>query len=378
MFRCNPAAAQVPQDDKGEDIEMEHDQRDRTTARRELLMALAAAGAAMLLPWSGSPAQPSPATRRLTDIHHHYYPREIITAWQDYMDRNSGGRLQPSVANWGPAASLEEMDKSDVATSILSLASIPGVWFGLDASGMRRMSRLCNEFAAKMAQDHPGRYGFFASLPMPDVDGSLTEIEYAFDTLKADGINLSTSFGDRWPGDPAYKAVFEELNRRKAVVFFHPYAPNCCGSLNSGIPPGVLEFPYDSGRAITSLLLSGSLARLRDIRWLFSHGGGVMPMLAGRVAFFAGARKDIAEIAPDGVPAELQRLYYDTANAAWPVSMAGVLRMVPPSQVVFGTDFPYVPTTLQADALEKNGLSAEALAAIRRDNAARLIPRLGA
>jgi predicted TIM-barrel fold metal-dependent hydrolase len=356
---------------------MEHDQRDRTTARRELLMALAAAGAGMLLPWSGSPAQQSPVTRRLTDIHHHYYPREIITAWQDYMDRNSGGRLQPNVANWGPAASLEEMDKSDVATSILSLASIPGVWFGLDASGMRRMSRLCNEFAAKMARDHPGRYGFFASLPMPDVDGSLTEIEYAFDALKADGINLSTSFGDRWPGDPAYKPVFEELNRRKAVVFFHPYAPNCCGSLNSGIPPGVLEFPYDSGRAITSLLLSGSLARLRDIRWLFSHGGGVMPMLAGRVAFFAGARKDIAEIAPDGVPAELQRLYYDTANAAWPVSMAGLLKMVPPSQVVFGTDFPYVPTTLQAEALEKDGLSAEALAAIRRDNAARLIPRLG-
>jgi predicted TIM-barrel fold metal-dependent hydrolase len=357
---------------------MEHDQRDRTTARRELLMALAAAGAGMLLPWSGSRAQQSPVTRRLTDIHHHYYPREIITAWQDYMDRNSGGRLQPNVANWAPAASLEEMDKSDVATSILSLASIPGVWFGLDASGMRRMSRLCNEFAAKMAQDYPGRYGFFASLPMPDVDGSLTEIEYAFDTLRADGINLSTSFGDRWPGDPAYKPVFEELNRRKAVVFFHPYAPNCCGSLNSGIPPGVLEFPYDSGRAITSLLLSGSLARLRDIRWLFSHGGGVMPMLAGRVAFFAGARKDFAEIAPDGVPAELQRLYYDTANAAWPVSMAGLLRMVPPSQVVFGTDFPYVPTTLQADALQKNGLSAEALAAIRRDNAARLIPRLGA
>jgi predicted TIM-barrel fold metal-dependent hydrolase len=270
------------------------------------------------------------------------------------------------------------MDKSGVATSILSLASIPGVWFGLDAEGMRRMSRLCNEFAAKMLQDHPGRYGLFASLPMPDVDGSLAEIGYAFNSLKADGINLSTSFGDRWPGDSTYKPVFEELNRCKAVVFFHPYAPNCCGSLNSGVPPGVLEFPYDSGRAITSLLLSGSLARWRDIRWLFSHGGGVMPMLAGRVAFFAGARKDIAEIAPNGILAELQRLYYDTANAAWPISMAGLLKMVPPSQIVFGTDFPYVPTATQAEALGKNGLSSDALAAIQRDNAIRLIPRLSA
>ena len=144
------------------------------------------------------------------------------------------------------------------------------------------------------------------------------------------------------------------------------------------MPPGVLEFPYDSGRAITSLLLSGSLARLRDVRWLFSHGGGVMPMLAGRVAFFAGSRKDIAEIAPNGVLAELQRLYYDTANAAWPTSMAGLLKMVSPSQVLFGSDFPYVPTALQADELQKNGPSADALAAIQRDNATRLIPRLNA
>ena len=358
---------------------MGHEHRHRVTSRRGILTALAATAAgAALLPRYGSRAQPAPATQHLVDTHHHYYPSEIIDAWQGYMTRNSESRLQPNVANWAPASSLEEMDKSGVGTSILSLASIPGVWFGLDASGMRRMSRLCNEFAARMVQDHPGRYGLFASLPMPDVDGSLAEIAYAFDSLKADGINLSTSFGDRWPGDPAYKPVFEELNRRKAVVFFHPYAPYCCGSLNSGVPPGFLEFPYDSGRAISSLLLSGSLARLRDIRWLFSHGGGVMPMLAGRVAFFTAARKDAAEIAPNGVLAELQRLYYDTANAAWPVSMAGLLKMVPPSQIVFGTDFPYVPTTLQVDALEKNGLSAEALAAIQRDNAARLIPRLSA
>jgi predicted TIM-barrel fold metal-dependent hydrolase len=358
---------------------MGHDHHYGTASRRQLLAAIAAtAAAAELLPLCGSLAQPAPPTRRLVDTHHHYYPREIIDAWQDYVSRIGEGRLQPNVANWAPAASLAEMDKSGVETSILSLASIPGVWFGLDAAGTRRMSRLCNEFAAKMVQDHPGRYGLFASLPMPDVDGSLAEIAYAFDILKADGINLSTSFGDRWPGDPAYKPVFEELNRRKAVVFFHPYAPNCCGGLNSGVPPGLLEFPYDTGRAITSLLLSGSLARLRDIRWLFSHGGGVMPMLAGRVAYFAGARKDIAEIAPNGVLAELQRLYYDTANAAWPTSMAGLLKMVPASQVVFGTDFPYVPTALQADALEKNGLSAEALGAIQRDNTTRLIPRLAA
>jgi 6-methylsalicylate decarboxylase len=127
------------------------------------------------------------------DTHHHYYPAEIIAAWQNYMSRSNEGRLQANVVNWAPATSLDEMDKSGVATSILSLASIPGVWFGLDAPGIHRMSRLCNELAATIVQAHPGRYGFFASLSMPDVDESLQEIEYASNTLKADGINLSTS-----------------------------------------------------------------------------------------------------------------------------------------------------------------------------------------
>jgi 6-methylsalicylate decarboxylase len=348
------------------------------SSRRSFIAALAMAGATTLLPGNRSEAQSGPANRTLIDTHHHYYPAEIIDSWQDYSTRRGGGKLQPAVARWTPQSSLDEMDKSGVATSILSLASIPGVWFGLDPQGMRRVSRLCNEYAAKMVQDHPGRYGLFASLPMPDVNGSLTEIEYAFDTLKADGINLSTSFGDKWPGDPAYKPVFEELNRRKAVVFFHPYAPTCCAGLDTGVPDGVLENPYDSGRAITSLLYSGSLARLRDIRWLFSHGGGVMPMLAGRVNFFAQSRKDLKEIAPDGVIAELRRLYYDTANAAWPISLSALLQMVPASQVVFGTDFPYLPTTLQANELDKSRLAAEMLAAIQRENAMRLIPRLNA
>jgi len=148
---------------------MGHEHRHGATSRRRIMTALAAtAGGAALLPRCGLRAQLAPArpARRLVDTHHHYYPREIIDAWQGYMSRNGEGRLQPNVANWAPGSSLEEMDKNGVATSILSLASIPGVWFGLDAEGTRRMSRLCNEFAAKMVQDYPGRYGLFACLPI--------------------------------------------------------------------------------------------------------------------------------------------------------------------------------------------------------------------
>jgi predicted TIM-barrel fold metal-dependent hydrolase len=343
------------------------------TTRRQLLAGLAAAA---LLP--GGKASAQAANPGLVDVHHHYYPTEIIDGWQEYVSRHGEGALAPRMAQWSPDSSLREMDEGGVAVSMLSLASIPGVWFGCDTAEMRRLSRLCNEFAAEMVTDHPGRYGLFASLPLPDVEGSLKEIEYAFDTLRADGINLPTSFGDRWPGDPAYKPVFEELNRRKAIVFLHPYAPNCCAGLDTGISPGVLEFPYDTGRAIVSLLFSGTLARLRDIRWIFCHGGGVMPMVAGRVAYFAQARKDLQEIAPDGVLGELRRLYYDTANAAWPVSLTALLKMVPVSQVLFGTDFPYLTTPPQSQELDKAGLPPETLAAIRHGNAARLIPRLQA
>jgi 6-methylsalicylate decarboxylase len=348
-------------------------------SRREFLGGLAAFGAATLAAGGSAFGQPpAPSLGKLIDTHHHYYPPEIIKAWSDYSAARKEMPLGPLVAHWQPKTSLDEMDAGGVGSAVLSLASIPGVWFGLDTAGMRRMARLCNEFAAKMAADHPGRYARFAALPMPDVDGSLKEIEYAFEALKADGINLPTSFGDRWPGDPAFKPVFEELNRRKATVFFHPYAPNCCAGLKTGIPDGVLEFPYDTGRAIVSLLFSGTLARLRDIKYLFSHGGGVMPMLAGRVAFFAKFRKDIKEIAPQGVIAELQRLHYDTANAAWAPSMAGLLKLVPASQVVFGTDFPYLKTQLQKDQLMRDGLSPAVLSAIAHENALRLVPGLQA
>jgi len=238
------------------------------------------------------------------------------------------------------------------------------------------MARLCNEYGADMVREYAGRFALLATLPMIDADASLKEIAYAFDTLKADGVGLQTNYGDKWPGDAAYRPIFEELNRRKALVYFHPLVASCCGRLSVGTFPAVLEVPHDTTRAVASLLLSGSFARYRDIRWLFSHAGGTVPMLAGRMEFFFGFRKDIGELAPQGVEAEFRRLNYDTANATHPASMAALLKLVPDTQVVFGTDYPYVPIAPQAQALARLGLSADQLRGIERDNALRLIPRL--
>ena len=177
-------------------------------ARRSFLTGLAGTAAATL----GAPAvlaQPAAAPARARiDVHHHYVP----PFHADVMaTRRSGGRPP----RWSPQTSLEDMDKSGIATAIVSLVQ-PGAWFADDVALSRKLARDCNEYGAKMMQDHPGRFGLFATIAPPDPEGSLKEIEYAFDTLKADGISLFTSYGDKYLGDPSFDPVYAELNRRKA------------------------------------------------------------------------------------------------------------------------------------------------------------------
>ncbi|HEX9463770.1 MAG TPA: amidohydrolase family protein [Alphaproteobacteria bacterium] len=348
--------------------------REHGTSRRSFLASVGAVGAVSMLP-SGPVLAQGGAKPTVIDTHHHFYAPAYQKAWLDWEDQRKIPHFTSQV-DWSPAKSLEEMDKNGVRSSVLSLASTPGVWFDQGAEAANKMARLCNDYGAGMVRDHPGRFGLFATLPMVDIDATLKEIEYVFDTLKADGVGLQTNYGDKWPGDPAYKPVFEELNRRKAVVYFHPLAASCCGNLSVGTFPAVIEVPHDTTRAVTSLLLSGTFARYRDIKWLFSHAGGTVPMLAGRIEFFSNFRKDREQFAPDGIEAEFKRLHYDTANATAPASMAALLKLVPVSQVVFGTDYPYVPTAPQEAGLKKIGLSAGDQQAIETSNAIRLVPRL--
>ncbi len=308
------------------------------------------------------------------DVHHHFYPPEFIDAVVEF----SGGFNLPAVKAWTPEASLDQMDRNGVSTAMLSLWSIPGVWMGADAAGMRRWARLVNDYAAEMQRDHPGRFGLFSALPMPDVDGSLAEIEYALDVLKADGVSMMTNFGDKWPGDPAYRPVFEELNRRQAAVYFHPVAPTCCaGTLVPGIQEAWAEVPFDTGRAVLSLLFSGAFAELSDIKWIFSHAGGTVPVIAQRTGALAKHSPRLQEIAPHGIDHELTRLHYETANAYHAPNMAALLAYVPVSQVMFGTDYPYLTVGDNTEGLAKVVSGAD-LEAIRCGNALRMFPRLAA
>jgi len=330
--------------------------------RREFLTGLGAAAAATLLPapaWAATPAG-------AIDVHHHVFPPEFLTVAR-------ANSVSPAVIEqWTLARSIEEMDRNGVATAITSITQ-PGVWYG-QVEQARMLARASNEYMARLAADHPGRFGFFAAIPMPDIEGSLREIAYALDVLKADGIGLMTSHGDKWPGDPVYVPLFEELNRRKAVVYFHPTGADCCRALMPYVTPNIVEYPHDTARAITSLLFSGTFLRNRDIQWLFSHAGGTLPVLAGRVAQLA-TPKDKAEKMPMGLEHELARLHYEMANSANRGAFSALTSVVPLSQVMLGSDYPYVPIGITNGGLETLGLDQEQLKAIRRDNALRLLPR---
>lgn len=309
------------------------------------------------------------------DTHHHIFPPKYLAAERERIVKDAL-IFKDIVLGWSPQKSLDAMDAAGVATAITSITS-PGVWFG-DSDRTRRIARDCNEYAAQMASDHKGRFGFFASLPLPDIDASLAEIDYAFATLGADGIGLVTSIGSQYPGDPAFAPVFEELNRRRATVYFHPKCADCCFGLMPGLPGAMLEFPFDTTRAIISLLLGGAFARYSEIRFLFSHAGGTLPMLGPRVAGQVDRRPGLREIIPHGVMPELAKLHYDVVSATHPIQFDAIRAVADISHLLFGSDFPFWDPRVTVDGVSALGLSEADLAALERDNALRLLPSLQA
>jgi predicted TIM-barrel fold metal-dependent hydrolase len=338
-------------------------------SRRTALKQLAAVGASATLSFrpmgAGMRVPDSGPKPGRIDVHHHMLP-------PFYMDLR---RAVPNVGvmpAWSPSRSLDDMEKNGVTTAMLSLA-VSGVSFDAGEAG-RSLARKSNDFGAELIKDHPASFGLLAALPMPDPRGSLKEMEYALDTLHADGIALLSSYGDKWLGNATYVPVFEELNRRKAVVFVHPNVPNCCANLLPHVPDSSIEFLFDTTRTIESLLVNGTFSKFPNVQFIFSHGGGTMPMLANRIA--RTFPKDLAAQNPNGVLYELKRQYYDTASASNSTSLNALLSVVPSSQVLFGSDFPFLSAGQPAEDLARSGLVGDTVKAIERDNAVRLFGRL--
>ena len=320
--------------------------------------------AALGLGTAGAPAARAQPAKTKIDVHHHFLPPEHREA----LAKHKGGSPK-----WSPQMSLDDMDKSGIATSVLSQVQ-PGTWWG-DNDESRKLSRQINEYGAKLVRDHPGRFGLFATISPPDTDGSLKEIEYAFDTLKADGIGLLTSYDGKYLGEAAFAPVYAELNRRKAVIYVHPLAPNCCANVVPGIPPGSIEYAADTTRTIAHLVFSGMAQKYPDIRWIFSHSGGTLPFLTAR--FVRQQKQDkLAHLEPNGPLPEFRKFYYELAQGNTKAQLAGLFEMVGVSQVLYGTDFPYRDGAEVNDGIANWKFSAADLRAIENETARKLLPNL--
>ena len=307
------------------------------------------------------------------DTHHHILPDFF---WEETENANAPiGGLAP--LRWSREASISFMDDAGIDVAVVSL-STPGVHTGNNAKA-RALARRCNEFSAELVHARPDRFGGFACLPLPDVDASLEELSYALDVLKVDGFVVFTNSNGVYLGDALLEQVFEELERRKAVVYVNPNPSPDAVAHSLGLPDNLLDFPTDTNRAVAQMHYTNRFARTPNVKYIFSHAGGSIPYLAARFAiidemgFIAGGDQR-------GTAADMfRRVYWDTALAASDPVLRMLRDVAGIDQILFGTDFPYLRRDLAVGSKQKILRSCELndseRCAILGSNASRLFPR---
>ncbi len=319
---------------------------------------------------SDSTSGPS-GMRDLVDVHLHFVPEIYRNAAVSAGWGKPDG--MPGIPPWTETLSLEMMDQVGIAKGMLSISS-PGVFFG-DTEAACALSREVNLAGARLVSDRPNRYGLFASLPLPDVDGALREIEFALDTLNADGIYLQSNAGGIYPGDSVFEPVFAELDRRSAVVFLHPTSPHCpcCGKTERPVPRPMLEFMFETTRAVTNLMLSGTLERYPNLKLIVPHAGATLPVLAERIVRLSDLIPGTSEIEADTIIPTLGRLYYDLAGVPLPGLLPALEKFADPAHLLYGSDWPHTPLQMverSRESLEQYYQHAPAAATeVARDNA---------
>lgn len=299
------------------------------------------------------------------DTHHHVVP-PFYARWLRDQGISAGGMPIPE---WSVEGTLELMAGQGTRAAVLSV-STPGVHLGDDAQA-RRMAREVNEFAAGVVQRTPDRFGFFATLTLPDVDGAIAEAAYALDVLRADGVVLLANVRGTYLGDPSFEPLMGELNRRAAVVFVHPSELPCAPL--PGVPPFAADFLLDTTRAAINLAKSGCLERHPALKIILSHAGGFVPFAAERMARICSA-----DGSTDGGIARLRRFWFDTALSSTPYAMPSLLAFADPSRITYGSDWPFANKDRSdhfARRLDALPLDDAQRRAIHQGNALALFPR---
>ncbi len=297
------------------------------------------------------------------DVHHHILPEAYISSLASINIKESARVAFP---NWTVESSLAFMDRNDIAAAILSV-SAPGVYFG-DPEFARKLARRCNEFSANLIKDYPRRFGAFAVLPLPDLQASLLELEYALDTIKLDGVGLLSNYNGQYLGDPAFNDLLADLNSRKAVVFVHPNTLPDDMLPKTKVSPAIMEFVFNTTRTIANLIYSRSLRRYPDIRFIFPHAGGTVPYLTWRISM--GERSAIKQ---------LKNLYYDIALSSTRYALRSLQELAEPSHILFGSDYPFFPEPLLTQMYQElegyDGFDKQTRVNVEQKNALALFPR---
>ncbi len=363
-------------------------------SRRELLKGLGAGATLSVFGGGRLLAQEKVNKLHVTggaiDVHHHHAPPALANGGRGAAAGPRGaappsaapapaagarGRGRPDglAGPWTPEKTLEQMDKFGIAVSILSMTQMGDVLYRGDETG-RRNVRTGNDYGAKLMQQWPKRFGLMGGVPLPDIDGVLKEIEYCYDTLKVDAIGIYTNDNKgRWPGDKYFEPMWQELNRRNAIVYMHPLAPNCCANLNYGPAASMVEFDFDVTRAVASIVVNGVMFRYPNLKFITVHSGGAVPMLVGRMKDRVPAASE--QYLPNGLYAEVRKWYFDIAHAAFPWPMAAARAFMPPDHLLFGTDYSPEPIESTVNELPGLKLPEDVYQALGRANAEKIFPR---
>lgn len=304
------------------------------------------------------------------DVHTHVIP----PFWAESLDDHGGDPSGWTVPQWSPDAHLKLMDDNQIATSVLSLTA-PSVvgWKGRERC---EMARRVNEYVAELAASHPGRFGNFATVPLPDVENAIAEAGYALDHLNADGIVVLTNYAGAYLGDRQYAPLWEAMNARGAVVFIHPGHPQMANL--DGVPGPLVDYPFDTTRNAVHMVFNSVLDNYPKVKFIISHAGGFVPYSVLR---FCYARTLLEPTGPsaDDLLAKFKLFYYDTALSSGPTAFPSLLSFVENDHILFGSDFPYAPAkmaTLFTELLDtQSGLTDGQLAAINKGNATKLLGR---